>query len=176
MLKLLFKVVEKLDNLEIPYVITGSMAMGFHATQRYTKDIDLIIMLKEAHIDKFVGAFEKDFYCYKPAVEEGIKQEILFNLIDNDTGFKIDFIPLERNNEFELNKFEQRINVEIEDKHIWIVSAENLIISKLIWIQELVSEKQILDIENLLLIQDLDREYLNNWIEKLSLKTYNLII
>lgn len=174
MLNLLFRVLDKLDKLEIPYVITGSMAMGFHVTQRHTKDIDLIIILPFGKIKNFIETFEKDFYCYPPSVEEGVKEQRLFNLIDNETGFKIDFIPLENEKEFEIHKFEEREQVSIEGKDIWIVSAENLLISKLIWIQELKSEKQILDIENLLLLSSLDKEKIKFWIDKLSLNTYEL--
>jgi hypothetical protein len=174
MLNLLIKVVKKLDDLQIPYLITGSLAMGFYATQRSTKDIDLIIELEVKDLPKFVSSFSQEFYCYAPAIEESLQNKTLFNLIDNESGFKVDFIPLQVNHPFEKAKFEQRILIDFYGQEIWAISPENLIISKLIWIQDLVSEKQIKDLENLLRVPNLDKVYLKNWIEKLNLKTYHI--
>jgi len=100
---------------------------------------------------------------------------MLFNLISNKTGFKIDFIPLQ-NTEFEQIKFNSRLAIDFHGKIIWVISPEILIISKLAWIQDLVSENQLSDLENLLKINELDKEYIRIWIEKLYLKTYHLMI
>jgi len=54
---------------------------------------------------------------------------------------------------------------------VWIVSPEDLIISKLFWAKDSLSELQIKDIKNLLVsITDLDEKYLNQWIQKLDLR------
>ena len=60
-------------------------------------------------------------------------------------------------------------------KSIYVVSVEDLIISKLIWIQDLQSVIQMEDIRNLAFIENLNRKYLSNWIIALKLNTYNLI-
>jgi aryl carrier-like protein len=57
----------------------------------------------------------------------------------------------------------------------WLVTAEDLIISKLIWIQDVQSEKQMDDIKNLLESGDLDIVYIVSWIEQLNLKTFDLL-
>ena len=59
--------------------------------------------------------------------------------------------------------------------NIFIVSAEDLLLSKIIWIQELQSHIQMDDIKNLSEIENLDWNYLNIWIKKLNLNTFNLI-
>ncbi len=52
---------------------------------------------------------------------------------------------------------------------------EDLVISKLRWIQDVHSSKQITDISNLLTNEKIDFEYIKRWISILNLKTYNLI-
>ncbi len=53
---------------------------------------------------------------------------------------------------------------------IWIVSLEDLILSKLYWAKDTLSEMQLKDVKNLLLSsQQIDLDYLNKWIEKLKL-------
>jgi hypothetical protein len=52
---------------------------------------------------------------------------------------------------------------------IWIVSAEDLIISKLYWAKDSLSEIQLRDIKNLLSsIPDLDSPYILEWIRRIS--------
>jgi hypothetical protein len=55
------------------------------------------------------------------------------------------------------------------------VSPEDLIISKLIWIQQLQSAVQMLDIRNLVESDNLDWEYIDLWIRELNLNTFNLL-
>ncbi len=51
---------------------------------------------------------------------------------------------------------------------------EDLILSKLIWIQEIQSDRQMGDIKSLLDAPH-DKEYLNKWKIELGLKTFGLI-
>ena len=51
---------------------------------------------------------------------------------------------------------------------ISLVSSEDLIISKLSWAKESLSEKQFTDVENLLQNQ-YDVEYVTNWTNKLGI-------
>ena len=65
--------------------------------------------------------------------------------------------------------------MEYFDKTIYLVSVEDLLLSKLIWIQELQSGVQMEDIKNLSQLETLDWNYINEWIKKLNLQTFNLI-
>ena len=61
------------------------------------------------------------------------------------------------------------------DIPVWVVSPEDLVISKLAWIQESQSEKQSQDIRMLMLLPELDRDYINLWCKNLNLRTFGLI-
>lgn len=173
MLQLLGVITENLETLEIDYMLTGSLAMGFYSIQRTTRDIDIVIELRLEQLDVFINAFQERFYCHQLAIQESLKHKMLFNLIDTQTGFKIDFIPL-KNTPYELQKFSNKKRKFLFTKEAWVISIEDLIISKLAWIQDLVSERQIEDIQNLLLNETIDKFYINFWIKELSLKTYNI--
>jgi hypothetical protein len=56
-----------------------------------------------------------------------------------------------------------------------MISPEDLLISKMIWIQQLKSEKQVNDIHMLLRLDELDMTYIRTWLNKLDLKTYDLL-
>lgn len=57
---------------------------------------------------------------------------------------------------------------------IYIVSAEDLLISKIIWIQHLQNSVQREDIKLPAKAKNLDWNYINEWIKELKLKTFNL--
>jgi hypothetical protein len=65
LIKTLTDVVKKLDALKIPYMLSGSVAMGFYTVSRSTYDIDIVTNIKESDIDDLEKAFEKDYF-YKP--------------------------------------------------------------------------------------------------------------
>ncbi len=56
---------------------------------------------------------------------------------------------------------------------MWIVSLEDLILSKLWWAKESLSEMQISDIKNLLdSTNDIDNMYIDKWVGKIKFKRY----
>ena len=58
---------------------------------------------------------------------------------------------------------------------IYVVSPEDLLISKLIWIQDLQSPIQMEDIRNIAEKEDLDTEYIKSWVKRLNLNTFDLL-
>ena len=98
----------------------------------------------------------------------------MFNIIDHVSGFKADFVILKKE-EFRLTEFDRRRQTDFFGVSIWIVSPEDLLLSKLIWIQHIQSALQMEDIKNLSSIENLDWHYVHYWIKKLKLNTFNLI-
>jgi hypothetical protein len=88
---------------------------------------------------------------------------------------KIDFIVL-KDEEFEKTKFERRQLKTFMGLQLWVISPEDLILSKLQWIQNYESELHKRDIVSLLQVPHLDYNYLTTWIQQLQLNTYNLNI
>ena len=62
----------------------------------------------------------------------------------------------------------RRQRIEVAGHPLWIVSKEDLILSKLDWARESQSERQLSDVENLL-ATGADMEYLKTWSQKLNL-------
>jgi len=79
------------------------------------------------------------------------------------------------NSEYRKLEFERKQRAKIADFDVWIVAPEDLTISKIEWIQQHQSDKQINDIQNLIAIPELDKEYIITWCNKLKLNTFNLI-
>jgi hypothetical protein len=169
------KIIDVLDQHNIPYMLSGSIAMGLYTVPRMTRDIDFIIHLEPKNLDLFVNSFKDGYYCDKDGVREAIETSFkMFNIIDHTSGYKADFIVL-KNDEFRQEEFNRRIQVEFNGKIIYVVSPEDLFISKLIWIQNVQSAIQMEDLRNLIASNRLDWVYIEKWIKQLKLRTFNLL-
>ncbi len=164
-------VCQRLDQANIPYMITGSFAANFYAVPRMTRDLDLVIKIDHQDEEKVFKAFKNDFYVNKTSIREAIKHCGMFNIIHNETVFKIDFIIC-KNTHYRATEFQRKRKLILDNDQIWVVSPEDLIISKLIWAKDSLSEMQIRDIKNILQsVQELDSDYITQWIKNLGLET-----
>ena len=170
-INLLKLVCSQLDAHGIPYMLTGSFASNFYAVPRMTRDIDIVIALQMKESEKIFQIFHKDFYIDKNSIDHAIKYQSMFNIIHNEYAFKIDFI-VRKDDAYRLVEFNRKKKFTLDDTFLWIVSPEDLIISKLYWAKDSLSEIQMKDIKNLLMTLDqLDHEYINEWVNKLNLET-----
>jgi hypothetical protein len=169
-LEVLKDVAGKLNDARIPYMISGSVAMNFYAQPRMTRDIDIVIVLKENDVKRFVSLFENDFYIEEEAVKVEVARRGMFNFIHNQYIVKIDFI-LRKEGVFDDTAFERRRLIKIDSVEMPIISPEDLILYKLIWAGDSLSEMQIKDVRNILdMVEGLDVGYLSKWTDQLGLQ------
>lgn len=174
MISFFHKIVDTLNEYEIQYMLSGSVAMSLYVLPRATRDFDFVIHLKEKDIELFTSSFETGFYCDIDSVRDAVKSFSMFNIIDFDSGYRADFVIL-KNSPFRKMEFERKQKVIFMDREVFVVNIEDLIISKIIWIQDLQSSIQMDDINQLLENKNIDRKYIQYWIEQLKLKTFNLL-
>ena len=80
-----------------------------------------------------------------------------------------------KNDEFRIIEFNRRKQADFFGTPVFIVSAEDLLLSKLIWIQQLQSSIQRKILKVLAGVSTLDKTYVNFWIDKLNLDTFGLL-
>jgi hypothetical protein len=165
-LEVLGIVARRLDRLGINYMLTGSFAMAFYATPRMTRDIDLVIALDETVIPELTAAFQDDFYIDSEDALEAVRSERMFNLMHLESGIKIDLI-IRKLTEYRQVEFARREQARIGEIETWIVSREDLVLSKLLWSQDSGSELQRRDVKSLL-PGTTDQAYLQAWAERLG--------
>jgi hypothetical protein len=150
----------------IEYMLTGSVAMSYYAQPRMTRDIDVVVALKPQDIDTISNLFDSDYYLAREAIERAIAHESVFNLIHHEAIIKVDCI-VRKSSPYRRLEFERRARVAVQDFTTWLVSKEDLIISKLIWARETRSELQLRDVRNLL-ATSYDSDYLRKWTHELG--------
>ena len=174
MIEFFEKIIAFFNKYNIEYMLTGSVALSVYSLSRATKDFDFIVNIKKENVDEFIENFNEGFYCDKDSINDAIKYKSIFNIIDHATSYKADFIVLKKES-FHETEFKRRHEVDFSGVNVFVISPEDLLISKLAWIQELQSGIQTEDIKTLLKVENLDLNYIQFWIKKLKLNTFNLL-
>ena len=163
-------VAQRLDRGNIPYMVSGSMAVNYYAQPRMTRDIDLVVELKDNDVENLIHLFEEDCYIDAESVREAIAHCGIFNTIHQDSLVKVDFI-VRKESPYRKEEFRRRCKVDIEGTKVWFVQAEDLILSKLLWAKDSHSESQLGDVQNVMRsTQELDRDYLDRWARELDVR------
>jgi len=147
--------------------LTGSFALTYYAQPRMTRDIDFVVALTPKDAESVVALFENDYYVPQNAVVRAISNQSLFNIIHSESIFKVDCI-IRKDTEYRRLEFERRQQVKVDDIKLWIVSKEDLIISKLLWAKDSHSDFQLRDVKNLLK-SGYDADYVRTWTRRLDL-------
>ena len=168
-LEVLKIVAERLRHAGIAYMVTGSVAMSHYAIPRMTRDIDLVVELSAADVDRVCDLFEGDFYVDRQAVHRAIEAPAAFNMIHTSLVVKVDIV-VRKDTEYRRTEFARRRRLTIEGQELFVVAPEDLILSKLEWARDSRSALQLADVRNLAeSVTELDRQYLTEWMERLGL-------
>ncbi len=168
MIETLRDFVEKMNNLGIEYVVTGSYAMSAYGEIRMTKDIDVVVKLSSKDVTSFYGLFNDGYYVSDVSIRRAIDRGSMFNVVSNEHGGKIDCI-IQKNTDFARTSFARRYKVSVAGIEYWNTTKEDLIVAKLQWAKDTHSEMQIRDIANLT-STSYDADYVGHWVAELDLK------
>lgn len=170
---ILVQVTKVLNRLKIPYIVTGGIAVLVWGRPRFTADIDIVVQLKHEDIEAFEKALRgvgTASYVDKDVMFEALARFGEFNFIDGESGMKVDFWVLKKNNPFEISCLERKRTRLILGARVNFISPEDLILSKLLWHTKGGSTRHLEDIDSVLNIsgKTLDWKYLRQWAAKLE--------
>ena len=169
-LEVLKLVATRLDAAGIAYMVTGSMAMNYYAQPRMTRDVDIVVELKPADAERIAQLFS-DFYCDLDAVRDAIARQFMFNVIHADLAVKVDFI-VRKTTPYRVAEFSRRREATVAGVRLWLVSPEDLLLSKLAWAKDSHSELQRSDVRNLIAsVATIDWPYVERWAAELTVAT-----
>ena len=164
-------ILDRLEEREIAYMITGSFASNVHGVPRATQDADVIIEVDRGTLKAFLRILGDDFYADSDAADTAFSTTRMFNIIHKSTGFKVDVI-LRKERPFSREEFGRRRRVEFLGRPRWLATAEDVILAKLEWAKIGSSERQFEDAVNVGRVQgdSLDRDYLVKWAKSLGVE------
>jgi hypothetical protein len=95
-----------------------------------TRDVDLVVELGPGDSARVVEMFDADFMCDADRIRDAIARRSMFNLIHTEAVVKIDVI-IRKDSPYREEEFRRRRLATIDGVEMWVVSAEDLILSKL---------------------------------------------
>ena len=160
----------------VAYAVVGSIAGISHGYGRPTADVDMVAELPAP--DGLAAEFEKRFiekyYVDAAMIRDAFKWRASFNLYHFETGMKID-IFVSKGSDFDREVTRRRELEHMDDDvapAFWVESAEDLILSKLVWFRKgnEVSDQKWKDVLAILKVQSLsiDLDYLQLWAPQLG--------
>jgi len=160
-----------LDGAGIPYFVTGSFVSSALGVPRSTNDIDVIIAPTAEQLEALLRAFSfPAFYSDREDALDALERRSQFNVIDNATLWKVDFI-VSKDTAFDRARFERRRITEISGVNVYAATAEDIVIAKLVWSKLGESQRQIDDAAGVIRIQagKLDLAYIQSWVDALGI-------
>jgi hypothetical protein len=172
MIEVFRDVVARIEQVNINYLIVGSIASMVYGEPRLTRDLDLVLDIEAKDCNKFFSLFQQpEFYC--PPMEilaDEVRNRGQFNLLHVPSGLKIDIV-VKKVTAFDQSRFSRvRKTVLWENFTANVASVEDVIIKKLEFYREGGSEKHLRDIRGIQSNTKLDLVYLEQWIAKLHLE------
>ena len=165
------RVISMLEEAEVPYMLTGSMAAAYYAVPRATQDIDLVVEALPANLAGLTDLLSSaGYYVSLAAAKEASALEGQFNAIDPESGWKVDFI-IRKNRPFSISEFERRTRASALGLEVYMATREDLVVAKLEWAKKGESELQLRDVRAILSTAgpEFDWDYVDRWVGELAL-------
>jgi hypothetical protein len=170
--ELVARLATALEELGIPYFVTGSVATIAYGEPRFTNDVDIVVRLSPLLVDRLCAAFPEDqFYVSPEAVTDAINHSTQFNILHPQSGLKVDVMVAD-DTEFNASRFARTRRLSISAAlEATFASPEDVIVKKLEYYRDGGSEKHLRDIAGVIKVlgPELDIGYLERWTQRLGL-------
>ena len=160
-----------LDAAGIPYFVTGSFVSSTHGIPRSTNDIDIMIAPTPDQLSALLAHLsDPEYYSDREDAFDALQRRSQFNVIDNVTLWKVDFI-VSKDSPFDRARFARRRITEIAGVNVYAATPEDVVVAKLLWSRLGESERQLNDAAGVIRMQGdvLDRSYIQSWVDELEL-------
>lgn len=162
-----------LEGVGIDFMVTGSFASTFYGEPRSTQDLNVVVRIDQAGLERLLMALpEDDWYVSAETARDALRRRRQFNLICQQTGWKVDLI-VHKDDAFARAEFERRRHTVVLGQQVWLVSPEDVVIAKLRWVRAGGgSQRQLRDVASMLRVigPTLDQDWIEEWVAKLGLE------
>ena len=158
-------IIARLEQTGVSYAITGSVASNLWGTPRTTHDVDVVVVLSKADVERIVTAFSARYYVSDIAVKDAVARSSMFNVIDFTKSLKADMWVTQAD-PFNQSMLSRRRRVEIvPGQEAYVGTPEDVLLHKLVWHTITPSERQLADAAGVAAVQagSLDLDYMRTW-------------
>ncbi len=137
------EVADALEKLGIVYAVTGSVASSLHGEVHSTVDADLILTATPEMATRLSPLLSPRFYAPDDMLAAAARNQTMANVVDNRQGLKVD-LSFVGSDSYLQSVLRRRVQKPIGDSQpeFWFVTAEDVILMKLLWRRGSQSTKQ----------------------------------
>jgi len=142
-----------LEQLGLTYMVTGGVAAIAYGLPRLTNDVDVVLELGRADVDRILAAFAAEAFATPP--REALLVELArprgghSNIIHVPSVQKADLYFL-GDDALHVWAMARRRRTDVGAHQIWLAPAEYVIVRKLEWVGQGGSERHLRDVRNML--------------------------
>lgn len=161
------RVIDALDRLNVPYVAVGSFAVNVYTAPRSTKDADFVVQMDRLPINALVAAVGPDFTFDPQMSFESVTLTPRYKIKHREAVFSVEFFGL-TDDPHDRARFDRRVAGKIADRTAYVLSPEDVIVTKLRWAVRAKRPKDASDVGNVLAAQvgRLDLDYVRRWCDE----------
>jgi hypothetical protein len=155
------------EQLSIPYVAVGALSVNVYSPPRSTHDADFVVQLGDVSINRVLSALGNEYALEAQMTFETITATTRYRLRHRSSEFLIELFMLS-DDAHDRARFERRVKLAVGGLHAHVLTAEDLIVTKLRWSRQGRRSKDREDLVNVLASQrdNIDLEYIRSWTDK----------
>lgn len=163
------RVFDACDALGIPYVLVGSFASNIYSIPRATKDVDFVLRAEPGQFSQLMATLGPDFVRDPQIQFETVTGTKKILVEEKESGFEIEFFELS-SEPHDQERFARRRRLEVFGREAWVLTPEDVLVTKINWIHRAGRKKDVPDVENVIAIQrdSLDWAYIEKWCDQLG--------
>lgn len=158
------EVIERLDQLGVPYMVVGSLSSNVYGVPRATHDADFVLQLGEHSFAAILRQLEPRFHSDRQLRFEGVTGTKRHILTLKETDFKVELFAL-TDDPFDQSRFARRCLRQFLNRDVYLQSPEDVIVQKLRWLDRADRPKDREDIASVVGVRQhsLDWGYIHHW-------------
>jgi hypothetical protein len=160
-------VVEILNRHRVAYMVVGSLSTNFHSTIRSTKDADIVVQSDLGGIARLIADECATLRLDPQLGFESVTATTKIILRAEQEEFEVELFGLS-DDPHDQERFKRRICVDWFGLPMWMASAEDALITKLRWANQIGRAKDIADAQNIVGVSgdNLDWPYIEHWCDQ----------
>ena len=168
--ELVVAVFDALSTLNVPFMVSGSLASNFYGVPRATQDADLVLDLAKLPIERLSALLNERFEVDPQAAFETVTGSQRLVLRARRLAFDVELFGLTED-AHDRERFARRRTVAVLERRVALPTAEDVVINKLRWCKLAGRRKDFEDARNVIAVQrlSLDWPYVRRWCEHLEL-------